>query len=366
MAPHERPTSSSQYSKKEIETTGVLFEEDVETNDGGLAKDIESMKNAEKKKLEIIWLRVLFFVIVHIGGFYGAYLSVVSAKWQTNIFALLLGIFASLGITVGSHRLYSHRAFKVNLPLELLILYMQTMCFHLSVYHWVRDHRVHHKYTETEADPHNAKRGFFFSQIGWLLVKKQQEVKEKAKGIDYSDVLNNPLVMFQHRHYFILTLFACYIIPTIVPIYFWNETFLNAFFVSVMLRHVCTVHGIGTINSVAHLYGNRPYDKNYNPTENNIVNILAVGEGFHNYHHVFPWDYKASELGHYALNLGATFIDFFAKIGWAYDLKTVSPQMIRNRVERTGDGSHPIWGWGDKDQSSEEIKNATILNKKVK
>lgn len=90
---------------------------------------------------------------------------------------------------------------------------------------------------------------------------------------------------------------------------------------------------------------------------------MALGEGWHNYHHVFPWDYKTAELGNYAFNFTTAFIDFFARIGWAYDLKTVSTDMIKKRVARTGDGSHEIWGWGDKDQTNED-KEATIILKR--
>lgn len=66
-----------------------------------------------------------------------------------------------------------------------------------------------------------------------------------------------------------------------------------------------------------------------------------MGEGWHNYHHVFPWDYKAAELGGYKLNNTKAFIDFFAKIGWAYDLKSPSPELIKKISARYGDGSHP-------------------------
>lgn len=63
----------------------------------------------------------------------------------------------------------------------------------------VRDHRVHHKFTDTDADPHNSKRGFFFSHIGWLLVKKHPDVKIKGGTIDMSDLRSDPIVMFQKK-----------------------------------------------------------------------------------------------------------------------------------------------------------------------
>lgn len=72
------------------------------------------------------------------------------------------------------------------------------------------------------------------------------------------------------------------------------------------------------------------------PVENRLVSKLTLGEGWHNYHHTFPWDYKAAELDSYNGNVSTAFIDFMAKIGWAYELKTVPLDIIRKRVLRTG------------------------------
>lgn len=92
--------------------------------------------------------------------------------------------------------------------------------------------------------------------------------------------------------------------------------------------------------------------------------MLAFGEGWHNYHHTFPWDYKTAELGNYRTNTTTLFIDCMAKIGWAYDLKTVAPETIKRRVERTGDGTHNTWGWGDKDGTDMEQNHALITHQK--
>lgn len=83
------------------------------------------------------------------------------------------------------------------------------------------------------------------------------------------------------------------------------------------------------------MWGNRPYDEHINPRENIGTVFGAIGEGFHNYHHTFPWDYAASEYG-MKFNLTTTFIDFFALLGLAYDRKKVSPQIIKQRKLRTG------------------------------
>ncbi len=87
---------------------------------------------------------------------------------------------------------------------------------------------------------------------------------------------------------------------------------------------------------------------------------LVGGEGYHNYHHVFPWDYRAAEVGPYASNLAAVFIDLMAALGQATHLKTVDLQLVRARALRTGDGSHPVWGWGDRDLGEEDRRVAVV------
>lgn len=132
---------------------------------------------------------------------------------------------------------------------------------------------------------------------------------------------------------------------------------------------ICGVenHTTSTKTAATPLDNNWQYTSCYrfiNPAENLSVAVLAMGEGWHNYHHTFPWDYKTSELGKYSTNFTAAFIDTMAKIGWAYDLKTVPNDMIKKRVQRTGDGTHELWGWGDKDQTEEERNGAIVINKK--
>lgn len=83
--------------------------------------------------------------------------------------------------------------------MRIMLIIFNTIAFQNSVYVWARDHRVHHKFSETDADPHNATRGMFFSHIGWLMCKKHPEVKAKGKTIDMSDLEADPIVMFQHK-----------------------------------------------------------------------------------------------------------------------------------------------------------------------
>lgn len=92
------------------------------------------------------------------------------------------------------------------------------------------------------------------------------------------------------------------------------------------------------------------------------MSIGALGEGWHNYHHVFPWDYRTGELGS-KYNPSTTFIDFFAKIGWAYDLKFATRPMIVRRAKKSGDGSH-VWGFGDSDIEKEDLDELNEMEEK--
>ncbi|KAG7213575.1 hypothetical protein KM043_002830 [Ampulex compressa] len=338
--------------------TGVLFE--GETIDESLVND--SPKEKEKYVRKIVWRNVIIFLFLHIGAVYGLYLIFTSAKIATTIFAFLLYQASGFGITAGAHRLWAHRSYKAKWQLRLLLMICNTMAFQDAAVDWARDHRVHHKYSETNADPHDARRGFFFAHLGWLLCKKRPEVREKGKGIDMTDLKSDPILAFQKKYYIILMPLLCFVIPTIIPVVCWNETWMNAYFIPAIFRYVFTLNMTWLVNSAAHIFGNHPYDKYINPSQNKGVSIMALGEGWHNYHHVFPWDYKTAELGNYKFNFTTAFIDFFAKIGWAYDLKSVSQDMVRKRVEKTGDGTHEVWGWGDKDQLQEERDQAVVTH----
>lgn len=105
-----------------------------------------------------------------------------------------------LGTTAGVHRLWTHRSYKAKLPLRILLATLFYSSGQNRIYDWVRDHRVHHKYTDTEADPHNASRGFGFSHVGWLMLKKKPEVVQRGKGIDMTDVLADPVVVFFDKY----------------------------------------------------------------------------------------------------------------------------------------------------------------------
>merc|ERR550532_3078480 len=99
---------------------------------------------------------------------------------------LLMWQIGGFGITVGAHRLWSHRSFAAQTPFRIVLMLLNSFCNQGTIYHWARDHRNHHKYTDTSADPHDSSQGFFFAHIGWLLVPKHPDVRAKGDAIPFA------------------------------------------------------------------------------------------------------------------------------------------------------------------------------------
>ncbi|KAG1663898.1 Acyl-CoA desaturase [Nymphon striatum] len=197
---------------------------------------------------------------------------------------------------------------KTCIKCEIELLKINEIKMQNPIYEWTRDHRVHHKYSDTDADPHNTKRGFFFAHMGWLMMKKHPEVSKKGKGIDLSDLYEDA---------------------------FRGMKMSGQLIVAGAWKHLVILHTTWSVNSVAHFWGNKPYDETIRPTENLFVALVANGEGYHNYHHTFPFDYSTSEY-RFGVNLTTLFIDTMAYVGLVYDRKKIKKESVNSRRVRTG------------------------------
>ena len=210
--------------------------------------------------------------------------------------AAFLTLYSGLGVTVGAHRLWAHRSYKAKLPFRIFLAIGQSIAGQNCIYIWSRDHRVHHKYSDTDADPHNSHRGVFFSHVGWLMYKKHPDLLDQAKKLKFDDLLADPVVYWQQVFYYPIYFVFAFFLPFIVPVIFWNESVVTSFFVNYIFRTGYLLHGTWFINSAAHLWGDKPYDHKIPPADNKWLCWISLGEGYHNYHHTFPYDYSAGEL----------------------------------------------------------------------
>jgi len=157
--------------------------------------------------------------------------------------------------------------------------------------------------------------------MGWLL-----ETKPKYDDPpDLEDLRQDRVVMFQKRWYPALSHVCCFVVPTLYGVW-WGHSLWNAYLYFGVLRWVLFLHATWCVNSVAHLWGMRPY-KAIPPAESAITSVLAVGEGWHNFHHAYPYDYRASELGLW--NPTTVFIDALAAYGLVWGRKVATPTRLK-------------------------------------
>ncbi|GMS93373.1 hypothetical protein PENTCL1PPCAC_15548, partial [Pristionchus entomophagus] len=306
-------------------------------------KEIEQMnEEAAKKqyKWEIIWEKVALQIAIHLGALYGLYLTLTVANPKTFIWGFLVSIWAGNSITAGAHRLWTHKSYKVSYDWRHAAGVARYCVFEGDVIDWSRDHRTHHKWSDSDADPHNINRGFFFSHMGWLMLRKHPKVKEMGSKVDMSDLYADPILRFQQKYYGRLVMLTILIL-TAVPHYYWGETIWNSFFIAAVLRLVVQLHGTWAINSFAHTVGWKPFDTKITAVDSFFVSLFTNGEAWHNYHHTFPQDYRTSEYM-WKANTSAMMIDFFAYMGWVWDRKSMSKEAIERQKMHKGDHSRHL------------------------
>ena len=278
-----------------------------------------------KFKTKINWFMCFYLLGTHILALFGF----LRCTWTQFAQAVIMYQICGWGVTAGMHRLWSHRSYKARLPTRIVLMLLASITNQGSIYHWCRDHRVHHKFSDTEADPHDINRGFFYAHMGWLMLKKDQPVKDAGKQLDCSDLLADWTVALNHKLNPLWDQFWCFVVPGIYGHYYMGS-FMDGFLIFGALRWIMETHATWCVNSVAHTFGYRPY-KNIPPCESFFTSLVANGEGWHNWHHAYPFDYATSEDGVLLQwNHTKLLIDCLSLVGQTYDFKrhTVKPKEL--------------------------------------
>ena len=207
-----------------------------------------------------------------------------------NDLAFMLFFIAAngLGITAGYHRLWAHRSYEASKPVQLGLLIFSTMAVQNSVITWASGHRTHHRHVDDrDLDPYAATRGFWFSHIGWML----RNYPSGTPHLDNArDLLNDPWLQFQHRFYLPLALLTNLGFPLAAGCI--TGHIVASLLLSGFLRLVICHHVTFFINSLAHRWGHQPYTEQNTARDNAILAWLTWGEGYHNFHHLFQYDYR--------------------------------------------------------------------------
>lgn len=192
----------------------------------------------------------------------------------------MFSLWSGFGNTAGVHRLWCHRSYQAAWPFRVFLMIGHTLVGHYTLHTWSVGHRTHHKFADTDADPHNVQRGFTFSHLGWSVMKEHPMVEIKSRTIDFSDILRDPVAKFQYDHYYSLYFLFSVVAPTLCNMYFCGETMLTAFIIGYAMRTVTVTHDTALVNSAAHMFGDKPYNSKIESVENTWVSVAAVGEGY--------------------------------------------------------------------------------------
>ncbi|OGW72533.1 MAG: hypothetical protein A2Y02_02370 [Omnitrophica bacterium GWA2_52_12] len=271
---------------------------------------------------QIRWVGIIFFIIIHGIGligtpFYIRRYGVTAAEWI--LFAVYF-VCTSMAITVGYHRLFSHVTYKTNALIRFLLLFFGAATFEQSALKWSSQHRQHHQFTDTPQDPYDISKGFWYAHVGWILF-----YKHRVNYDNVPDLQGSKLVMHQHYWYSLWSVGAGMIIP--MALGFWMDRPLGVYIMTICLRLALVANSAFFINSYAHMVGSRPYDKKISARDHWLGAFLTNGEGYHNFHHKFPNDYR-NGIRWYQWDPSKWLIFIWSKLNLAHDLKRTPNSMI--------------------------------------
>lgn len=221
------------------------------------------------------WPVIISTVCLHLGVLF-VFLPGAFSWGAVGITVLLHWLTLGLGVSLGFHRLASHRSLRVPKWLEYILIFCGALAAQGGVLGWVGYHRLHHRHTDQPQDPHNSTQGFWWSHISWLMheVPCRQELPQQIKDID-----TDPFYLFCHNHYVILQLGLAFLLYALggIPFVVWG----------IFVRLFIGFHSTCCVNSVCHMFGYRCYNTADHSTNCWWVALLTFGEGWHNNHHAF-------------------------------------------------------------------------------
>jgi stearoyl-CoA desaturase (Delta-9 desaturase) len=237
-----------------------------------------------------LWTTTLLFSITMLVAltlvpWYGLTHGFSAGSWAFYAFFLIAN---GVSITGGYHRLWAHRTYEAHWLLRLFFMIFGTMSLQNSAFAWCSGHRVHHlNVDDVDRDPYSIKRGFWFAHIGWMLHDYPSGQKDFS---NIADLRRDPLLQFQHRFYVPLVLITNIGFPLAAG---WLVGDIwGTFLLAGVLRLVVSQHVTFFINSLAHMWGSRPYTDENTARDNPVLAFVTYGEGYHNFHHIFAHDYR--------------------------------------------------------------------------
>lgn len=245
--------------------------------------------NTQIKSLQFVNL-----VLTVLGVLYLA-LNFSTFYFLTGILSFLL--FGVIGANAGYHRYFSHRTYETYRPVQYLLAVVGTLATLGSIISWVGLHRYHHLHADTEKDPHSPR------HIGWWRAYTYDWNRTEFNRKFIRDVLQDPLIVFLHKHYFKVIVVYIVLLGCIDP--------LLVIFAYCLPATGC-LNGVAAVTVIGHIHGYTNHKVNDSSKNSWIANIMSLGEGWHNNHHAHPYNWKQGE-NWWEIDLPAQFIKLVKK-----------------------------------------------------
>jgi sn-1 stearoyl-lipid 9-desaturase len=234
-------------------------------------------QTSQASPLRLNWAVILFLAIVHIGALFAFLPS--NFSWAAVGLAILFHwITGGLGITLGWHRLVTHRSFQTPKWLEYFLVFCGVLSCEGGVIDWVGQHRQHHQYSDQNLDPHDSNQGFWWSHMGWMFFYRDadSEIPRYTK-----DIADDPVYQFFQKYFLLIqvALGVCFLLLGGWSFVVWG----------IFVRLVVVFHCTWFVNSATHKFGYRTYESSDRSTNCWWVALVSYGEGWHNNHHAFQY-----------------------------------------------------------------------------
>ena len=237
-------------------------------------------------------------------------------------------VLVGFGVTIGFHRLFTHRSFEAKPWLRGTLAILGSMSVQGAVIHWVADHRKHHTFTDEEGDPHSPHThdtqglkgvltGLWHSHMGWLFDGERSSARRFAPDLRKDPLIRKIDSLFPVWALLGLALpaLAGYILSGFNPV-----AALTAFVWAGLVRVFLLHHATWSVNSICHMFGSKPATQKDASTNFAPLGIISFGEAWHNFHHAFPRSARHGALPH-QIDPGAGLIRLFERAGWATDVR---------------------------------------------
>jgi len=240
-----------------------------------------------------------------------------AVHWPDIVLLASMYSLVAFGVTVGFHRMLTHRSFRPHPVVKFVLLVLGSMSLEGSALEWAATHIKHHAQADREGDPHSPVEGFFHAHIGWLFGDGMAD-----PGVYCRNLVKDPLVVFVSRT-FLLWVVLSLLIPFAIG--GWTGLLWGG-----LVRIFLTHHVTWSVNSVCHMFGKREFETNDQSHNEWIVGLLGFGEGWHNNHHAFPRS-AFHGLHWWQFDMSGYLIWAFERLGLAHDVYRVSPAIRARR-----------------------------------